>query len=136
MRVPGLLLLSYLVISFQIEIFSARAATAVPDHPIVTVSECLDWGFDPHSLSCDTCSVLPLFEDECRHCCQAWRPDPVVNPESKREGFVGRYQMAVLSYSEGATDRNEELKNFLEEDREEVEVKKGRAHFTVVRAYW
>lgn len=108
-------------------------------HPTVSVSECHDWGFDPHSLSCDTCAVLTAhpsldrFRDECLRCCQAWRADPIVNPEAKHETFVGRYQGAVLVYDPRSLDKYEEVKNFMTEgDRDDVVTSKGKGRFKVV----
>ena len=115
----------------------AAAATST-----VSEAECRSWGFDPSSLSCDTCALLssgtpgalvPLaqFETECLQCCQKFRPDPVVNPDATSSGFVGRYKLAVLRYDPESLGSYDEVQNFLNEDKEDVAKAKGAKAFVL-----
>ena len=116
---------------------AAAAATST-----VSEAECRSWGFDPSSLSCDTCALLsrdtpgalaPLaqFETECLQCCQKFRPDPVVNPDATSSGFVGRYKLAVLRYDPESLGSYDEVQNFLNEDKGDVTKAKGAKAFVL-----
>ena len=102
----------------------------------VSEAECHSWGFDPSSLSCDTCSLLvgtPLaqFEAECKMCCQRFRPNPVVDPDAISSGFVGRYKLAVLRYDPESLGSYDEVQNFLNEDKSDVTKAKGAKAFVL-----
>ena len=77
--------------------------------------QCLDKGFDPMQLSCDTCVVLKDLEDpyvSCLECCQSYK-----SLDSK----TTRYQSAVLSFAPGS----EETDKFVDEDVKDLAVKQG-----------
>ena len=126
--------LQLLVLAVGLELAAVVAGDEAAASIIVTEADCHSWGFDPSSLSCDTCGLLvgtPLsqFESECLRCCQRFRPDPVVNPDAKSSGFVGRYKLAVLRYDPESLGSYEEVANFLNEDKNDVIKTKGGKAF-------
>lgn len=135
-RCPFLLFAFFSLISTAMSLDGATVESAPLESSVVTITECHSWGFDPSSLSCDTCSLLknsPLaqFEQECLKCCQRFRPDPVVNPDAITGSFVGRYSLAVLRFEPDSIDSYEEVNNFLKEDQAEVLKEKGNKAFAV-----
>ena len=132
-----LVLLNFIVLVAVAAGDGAAAATST-----VSETECRSWGFDPSSLSCDTCALLSSdtpgalaslaqFETECLQCCQKFRPDPVVNPDATSSGFVGRYKLAVLRYDPESLGSYDEVQNFLNEDKEDVTKAKGANAFVL-----
>lgn len=134
MKLPTLLLL---LLRLHILAANLAAVLSADADAVVTEAECRSLGFDPSSLSCDTCSLLaksPLaqFETDCRRCCQRFRPDPATNPDAAYSGFVGRYQLAILRYDpDSLGSYYEEVDRFLKEDRDEVTRAKGSKAFVV-----
>lgn len=68
---------------------SATAASTLPQQQqqfvMLTEEDCLELGFDPSNLSCDTCDILhsldeesnfitdkEKFQSECKSCCKDW----------------------------------------------------------------
>ncbi|KAL7552798.1 hypothetical protein ACHAWF_016056 [Thalassiosira exigua] len=104
---------------------------------------CLDRGFDPSNLSCDTCALLEesttlrslqaeknakgdgepidLFA-ECRSCCQEYKVNPILHPG---DSLRGKYRYALMTYNENSLNKYGEIKDFLERDVENVLSFKG-----------
>ena len=135
----GLLLsmkLLVLALLHLIALVAVASSDGAAETTAVSESDCHSYGFDPSSLSCDTCGLLvgtPLaqFEAECLQCCQKWKPDPVVNPDAGTSGFVGRYKLAVLRYDPESLGSYEEVQNFLNEDKKDVTKAKGTKAFVL-----
>jgi len=104
---------------------------------------CLERGFDPSSLSCDTCQLLAesttlqrLQDDknkasndehidinkECQVCCQEYKVNPLLRPG---ETLKGKYKHAILKYDEKSVDNYQEVRDFLERDLSDVLSFKG-----------
>ncbi|EJK61153.1 hypothetical protein THAOC_18402, partial [Thalassiosira oceanica] len=74
---------------------------------------CLERGFDPSSLSCDTCDLLAQsttlarlskeqgvdLDSECRACCAVYRANPLLRPDAS---LKGKYRHALLTYDASA----------------------------------
>jgi len=109
---------------------------------------CLERGFDPSTLSCDTCQLLAesttlqqLQDDknkasgasdnddehidinkECQVCCQEYKVNPLLRPN---ETLKGKYKHAILKYDEKSVDNYQEVRDFLERDLSDVLSFKG-----------
>ena len=106
---------------------------------------CLERGFDPSNLSCDTCQLLAEsttlqqlqdvknkasdnddehidINKECRACCQEYKVNPVLRPG---ETLKGKYKHAILKYDEKSVDNYQEVKDFVERDLSDVLSFKG-----------
>eukprot|EP00579_Thalassiosira_antarctica_P010819 CAMPEP_0201927598 /NCGR_PEP_ID=MMETSP0903-20130614/19047_1 /ASSEMBLY_ACC=CAM_ASM_000552 /TAXON_ID=420261 /ORGANISM="Thalassiosira antarctica, Strain CCMP982" /LENGTH=207 /DNA_ID=CAMNT_0048465845 /DNA_START=9 /DNA_END=632 /DNA_ORIENTATION=+ len=113
---------------------------------------CLERGFDPSNLSCDTCALLeesttlqslqkeknavdegdPIdLGAECRTCCQAHRENPILHPG---ESLRGRYRYALLTYNENSLEQYGEIKDFIERDMDDVLSFKGANRFQAVKS--
>lgn len=113
---------------------------------------CLERGFDPSNLSCDTCALLEesttlqsLQEEknaagegetidlsaECRTCCQAHKVNPILHPG---ESLRGKYRFALLTYNENSLEQYGEIKDFLERDMDDVLSFKGENRFQAVES--
>jgi len=111
---------------------------------------CLERGFDPSDLSCDTCALLEESTTlrslqrkkndagegdlidiglECRACCQTHRRNPVLRPDASRRG---KYRCALLTYSEHHLEQEQDIKDFLERDMDDVLSLKGEHGFRAV----
>ena len=106
---------------------------------------CLERGFDPSHLSCDTCQLLAesttlqQLQDvknkasdnddehidinaECRACCQEYKVNPLLRPG---ETLKGKYKHAILKYDEKSVDNYQEVRDFLERDLSDILSFKG-----------
>ena len=107
---------------------------------------CLERGFDPSNLSCDTCQLLAEsttlqrlqdvknkasssdndehidINKECRACCQEYKVNPLLRPG---ETLKGKYKHAILKYDEKSVDNYQEVRDFLERDLSDVLSFKG-----------
>mmetsp|Transcript_13557 Transcript_13557/g.23082 ORF Transcript_13557/g.23082 Transcript_13557/m.23082 type:complete len:216 (+) Transcript_13557:138-785(+) len=113
---------------------------------------CLERGFDPSNLSCDTCSLLeesatlqslqqkanadgggePIdIVAECRSCCQAHKENPILHPGGS---LRGKYRYALLTYNENSLDHYGEIKDFIERDMGDVLSFKGEHRFQAAKA--
>jgi hypothetical protein len=104
---------------------------------------CLERGFDPTNLSCDTCRLIDEsttiqklqreqhidIGEECRQCCQFYKVNPVLHPG---DSLRGKYKFALLSYNEGSLSAYGEIKDFLERDLDDVLSFKGESRFKAV----
>lgn len=113
---------------------------------------CRDRGFDPSNLSCDTCALLKesatlrsLQETknaaagegppvdvvaECRSCCQAWKSNTLLRPGTS---LAGKYQSALLTYG-GEHTLDQEMRDFMERDMDDLVLLKGKAGFQAVKS--
>lgn len=106
----------------------------------IMYEECLERGFDPTNLSCDTCRLIDEsttiqtlqkeqninIGEECRQCCQFYKVNPVLHPG---DSLRGKYKYALLTYNEGVQG---EIKDFLERDLNDVLSFKGETRFKAV----
>ncbi len=118
---------------------------------------CLERGFDPSNLACDTCALIEEsttlqslqlehnakiiaggdgnadniidLSDECRTCCQIHKVNPLLRPG---ESLRGKYRYALLTYSEHNLDQYGEIKDFLDRDLDNVLSFKGESRFKAV----
>ena len=128
--------------------------------PITALSEewCLERGFDPSNLSCDTCALIeesPTLQTlqqehnaannvagggdgiseiidlsaECRSCCQVHKVNPVLRPG---ESLRSKYRFALLTYNEHSLEQYGEIKDFLERDMDNLLSFKGESRFRAV----
>lgn len=128
-------------------------------HFATAVSEewCLELGFDPSNLSCDTCALIDesttlrrLQEEkneaaaaagggdepidiiaECRTCCRSYKVNPVLRPG---ESLRGKWRYALLTYNENSLGQYGEIKDFIERDMADVQSFKGENRFRVVKS--
>lgn len=124
---------------------AVAAATAT-----ATDEWCLERGFDPSNLSCDTCVLLdespslqrrrpksgqPEFDPpaECRSCCRSHRSNPVLRPSSASMWQRGKYRYAVLAHGgvERLKSSYEEISDFIDRDADDVRSFKGDHRFTI-----
>lgn len=91
---------------------------------------CLERGFDPSSLSCDTCDLLAQsttlarlskeqgvdLEQECRACCAVYRANPLLRPDAS---LKGKYRHALLTYDASALQAAE-FRDFVEQDLDDI----------------
>eukprot|EP00580_Thalassiosira_gravida_P010800 CAMPEP_0201645886 /NCGR_PEP_ID=MMETSP0493-20130528/32950_1 /ASSEMBLY_ACC=CAM_ASM_000838 /TAXON_ID=420259 /ORGANISM="Thalassiosira gravida, Strain GMp14c1" /LENGTH=214 /DNA_ID=CAMNT_0048120921 /DNA_START=44 /DNA_END=684 /DNA_ORIENTATION=- len=116
---------------------------------------CLERGFDPSNLSCDTCALLEesttlisLQKEknaknkggggeqsidvvaECRTCCQVHKVNPILHPG---ESLRGKYRYALLTYDEHTLESYGEIKDFIERDMDDVLSFKGENRFRAVK---
>lgn len=104
---------------------------------------CLEQGFDPNNLSCDTCRLIDQSEtiqklqkdqgidigEECRQCCQFYKVNPVLHPgDSLRE----KYKYALLTYTKDALSQYAEINDFLEKDLNDILSFKGDTRFNAI----
>ena len=106
-------------------------------------SWCLERGFDPANLSCDTCRLFDEsttiqklqkqknldIGEECRQCCQFYKVNPVLRPDYS---LRGKFKYALLTYNEGSLSQHGEIKDFLERDLSDVLSFKGENRFKAV----
>mmetsp|Transcript_14414 Transcript_14414/g.21782 ORF Transcript_14414/g.21782 Transcript_14414/m.21782 type:complete len:230 (-) Transcript_14414:1984-2673(-) len=117
---------------------------------------CLERGFDPSNLSCDTCALLeesttllslqkeknakskggggeqPIdVVAECRTCCQAHKVNPILHPG---ESLRGKYRYALLTYDEHTLESYGEIKDFIDRDMDDVLSFKGENRFRAVKS--
>eukprot|EP00984_Skeletonema_dohrnii_P018201 scaffold8443_cov86-Skeletonema_dohrnii-CCMP3373.AAC.2 len=109
----------------------------------VSENWCLERGFDPTNLSCDTCRLIDEsttiqnlqqeqninIGEECRQCCQFHKVNPVLHPDYS---LRGKYKYALLTYNEGSLGQFGEIKDFLERDLSDVLSFKGETRFKAV----
>ena len=109
----------------------------------VSENWCLERGFDPTNLSCDTCRLIDEsttiqklqqeqninIGEECRQCCQFHKVNPVLHPDYS---LRGKYKFALLTYNEGSLSQFGEIKDFLERDLSDVLSFKGESKFKAV----
>ncbi len=128
-------------------------------HFATAVSEewCLELGFDPSNLSCDTCALIDesttlrrLQEEkneaaaaaggvdepidisaECRTCCRSYKVNPVLRPG---ESLRGKWRYALLTYNENSLGQYGEIKDFIERDMADIQSFKGENRFRVVKS--
>ena len=128
-------------------------------HFTTAVSEewCLELGFDPSNLSCDTCALIDesttlrrLQEEkneaaaaagggdelidvsaECRTCCRSYKVNPLLRPG---ESLRGKWRYALLTYNENSLGQYGEIKDFIERDMDDVQSFKGENRFRVVKS--
>ncbi|KAL7500741.1 hypothetical protein ACHAWT_009013 [Skeletonema menzelii] len=107
----------------------------------VSENWCLERGFDPANLSCDTCRLIDEsttiqklqrqqnlnIGEECRQCCQFHKVNPVLHPDYS---LRGKFKYALLTYNEGSL--GQEIKDFLERDLSDVLSFKGENRFKAV----
>ena len=126
--------------------FGSQLAIAVSDE------WCLERGFDPSNLSCDTCRLLeesttlaslqkkknaagagePIdLVAECRTCCQSHKVNPILDPG---KSLRGKYRYALLTYNDFHLDQHGELKDFIERDMDDVLSFKGENRFQAVKS--
>ena len=121
-------------------VVSTRSAEAAQ-----TASEkwCLERGFDPTNLSCDTCRLIDEsttiqtlqkkqnidIGEECRQCCQFYKVNPVLHPDYS---LRGKYKYALLTYNEGSLNQFGEIKDFLDRDLSDILLFKGENRFKAV----
>lgn len=125
-------------------------------HLVTAISEkwCLERGFDPSNLSCDTCALLEesstlqtlqnehnakIMEGsgetiidisaECRTCCQIHKVNPLLRPG---ESLRGKYRFALLTYSERNLEQHGEIKDFLERDLDNLLAFKGESRMKAI----
>jgi hypothetical protein len=117
---------------------------------------CLELGFDPSNLSCDTCALIDesttlrrLQEEkneaaaaaggggkpidlsaECRTCCRSYKVNPVLRPG---ESLRGKWRCALLTYNENSLEQYGEIKDFIERDVDDVQSFKGENRFRIVK---
>ena len=104
---------------------------------------CLERGFDPNNLSCDTCRLIDQSEtiqklqkdqgidigEECRQCCQFYKVNPVLHPGvSLRE----KYKYALLTYTKDTLSQYAEINDFLEQDLNDILSFKGDTRFKAI----
>lgn len=91
---------------------------------------CLERGFDPSSLSCDTCDLLAQsttlarlskeqnveLDSECRACCAVYRANPLLRPDAS---LKGKYRHALLTYDASALQAAE-FRDFVEQDLDDI----------------
>ena len=101
---------------------------------------CLERGFDPNNLSCDTCRLIDEsttiqqlqkvqninIGEECRLCCQFHKINPSLHPGNS---LRGKYKYALLTYNEESLDQYGEIKDFLERDLNDILSIKGETRF-------
>ena len=118
---------------------------------------CLELGFDPSNLSCDTCALIDesttlrrLQEEkneaaaaagggdepidvsaECRTCCRSYKVNPLLRPG---ESLRGKWRYALLTYNENSLGQYGEIKDFIERDMDDVQSFKGENRFRVVKS--
>lgn len=104
---------------------------------------CMERGFDPANLSCDTCRLIDEsttiqrlqkeqnidIGEECRQCCQFYKVNPVLHPA---DSLRGKYKYALLTYNEGSLSAFGEIKDFLDRDINDVLSFKGESRFKAV----
>lgn len=112
-----------------------------------TEKACLERGFDPPNLSCETCRLLeesatlqslqskhnshnqydPIdIVAECHSCCQSHKFNPTLHPGSS---LRGKYRFALLTYNKNTIDQYGEIKDFIERDLDDVLSFKGDKRF-------
>mmetsp|Transcript_9664 Transcript_9664/g.13810 ORF Transcript_9664/g.13810 Transcript_9664/m.13810 type:complete len:208 (+) Transcript_9664:54-677(+) len=109
----------------------------------VSENWCLDRGFDPTNLSCDTCRLIDEsttiqklqrkqnldIGEECRQCCQFHKVNPVLHPDYS---LRGKFKYALLTYNERSLGQYGEIKDFLERDLSDILSFKGESRFKAV----
>lgn len=104
---------------------------------------CLERGFDPTNLSCDTCRLIEEstsiqqlqrkqnidIGEECRQCCQFHKVNPVLHPQYS---LRGKFKYALLTYNEGSLGHFGEINDFIERDLNDVLSFKGQSRFKAV----
>ncbi|KAL9190894.1 hypothetical protein ACHAXT_000600 [Thalassiosira profunda] len=118
----------------------------------VTDEWCMERGFDPSNLSCDTCTLLEesttlqslqkkknaasggdpidIFA-ECRACCQAYKVNPILRPDG---GLRGKYKYALLTYNANSLESYGEIRDFIERDMDDILSFKGNHRFRAAKS--
>ena len=113
-----------LLCHFPLVFLRSCAATSVNDE------WCLEKGFDPSNLSCDTCDLLAQsstlarlskergvdLDYECRACCASYKANPLLRPDAS---LKGKYRNALLTYDDFAL-QSDEFRDFVEQDLEDI----------------
>jgi hypothetical protein len=136
---------SIMLIALVMMMFLASSVTVngVSAQQIMSEENCLERGFDPNNLSCDTCRLIDQSEtiqklqkeknidvgEECRQCCQFHKVNPVLHPgDSLRE----KYKYALLTYTKDTLSQYGEIKDFLERDVNDILSFKGDTRFKAI----